>query len=125
MILWNLKARLGMFGAVVFLALGSASLRVDAQQKAAPATYEVDIKASRVYIKVGTATRLGHEHGVEGNLKWERHGNQDVRNMMNRSIYEPVCDTMGDKVPARRPSAGACRAGEDFAWRRERTGRFF
>src|SRR5215475_11218389 len=36
--------------------------------KAAP-SYEVDSKASRIYVKVGTATRLGHEHGVQGGLK--------------------------------------------------------
>jgi hypothetical protein len=36
-----------------------------------------------------------------------------------------VSDTMKlPSLPARRPSAGACRAGEDFAWRRELTGRF-
>jgi polyisoprenoid-binding protein YceI len=29
----------------------------------------VDTKASFVYVKVGIATRLGHEHGVQGNLK--------------------------------------------------------
>src|SRR5205823_6111297 len=32
-------------------------------------SYQVDVKASRVYIKVGSATRLGHLHGVEGKLK--------------------------------------------------------
>jgi polyisoprenoid-binding protein YceI len=32
-------------------------------------TYQVDTDASRVYGKVGTATRLGHAHGVEGKLK--------------------------------------------------------
>ncbi len=32
-------------------------------------TYQVDPAASRVYVKVGSATRLGHPHGVEGKLK--------------------------------------------------------
>jgi polyisoprenoid-binding protein YceI len=32
-------------------------------------SYVVDTDASRIYVKVGTSTRLGHEHGVEGNLK--------------------------------------------------------
>jgi polyisoprenoid-binding protein YceI len=32
-------------------------------------TYQVDTKASRVYVKVGSATRIGHPHGVEGKLK--------------------------------------------------------
>jgi polyisoprenoid-binding protein YceI len=53
----------------VLLVLGPVALPSEAQEKAAPQTYEVDAKASRVYIKVGTATRLGHAHGVEGNLK--------------------------------------------------------
>jgi polyisoprenoid-binding protein YceI len=30
---------------------------------------QVDTEASRIYVKVGLATRLGHEHGVQGNLK--------------------------------------------------------
>jgi polyisoprenoid-binding protein YceI len=34
-----------------------------------PTAYQVDAAASRVYVKVGTATRLGHPHGVQGNLK--------------------------------------------------------
>ena len=32
-------------------------------------TYQVDTDASRIYVKVGIATRLGHPHGVEGKLK--------------------------------------------------------
>jgi polyisoprenoid-binding protein YceI len=34
----------------------------------APPAYQVDTGASRVYIKVGSATRLGHVHGVEARL---------------------------------------------------------
>jgi polyisoprenoid-binding protein YceI len=33
------------------------------------AAFQVDTEASRIYVKVGLATRLGHEHGVQGNLK--------------------------------------------------------
>src|SRR5262249_55395160 len=32
-------------------------------------TYQVDTDSSRVYAKVGSATRIGHPHGVEGKLK--------------------------------------------------------
>jgi polyisoprenoid-binding protein YceI len=53
----------------VFLILNLIVVSAGAQEKAAPATYEVDVEASRIYIKVGAATRLGHQHGVEGNLK--------------------------------------------------------
>jgi polyisoprenoid-binding protein YceI len=31
-------------------------------------SYQVDAGTSRVYVKVGTATALGHVHGIEGNL---------------------------------------------------------
>ena len=30
--------------------------------------FEVDLGASRVYVKVGTGARFGHGHGVEGRL---------------------------------------------------------
>jgi polyisoprenoid-binding protein YceI len=32
-------------------------------------TYQIDATASRIYVKVGSATRIGHPHGVEGALK--------------------------------------------------------
>jgi polyisoprenoid-binding protein YceI len=32
-------------------------------------TYQIDTQASRVYVRVGSATTLGHPHGVEGRLK--------------------------------------------------------
>jgi polyisoprenoid-binding protein YceI len=32
-------------------------------------TYQVDTDSSRVYVKVGSATRIGHPHGVEGKFK--------------------------------------------------------
>ena len=41
-----------------------------ADQLAAPGkTYEVDTDHSRVFVKVGSATALGHPHGVEGRLQ--------------------------------------------------------
>jgi polyisoprenoid-binding protein YceI len=42
-----------------------------AESKAGESThsYEVDAAASRVFVKVGSATRIGHPHGVEGKLK--------------------------------------------------------
>ena len=36
---------------------------------AAPPEFAVDVEASRIYVKVGSDTRLGHEHGVEGRMK--------------------------------------------------------
>jgi polyisoprenoid-binding protein YceI len=55
----------------VSLYIGPVALPNQAPEKktATSATYEVDSEGSRIYMKVGTATRLGHEHGVEGNLK--------------------------------------------------------
>jgi polyisoprenoid-binding protein YceI len=60
-----------LLAVAVSLPLCVASFSARAERQAAPgaATYEVDAGASRVYVKVGTATRLGHEHGVEGKLK--------------------------------------------------------
>jgi hypothetical protein len=43
--------------------LGAAA---GAGEKKAANAYQVDTKASRVFVKVGSATRLGHPHGVEG-----------------------------------------------------------
>jgi polyisoprenoid-binding protein YceI len=60
-----------LLAVAVSLPLCAAFFSARAERQAAPgaATYEVDAGASRVYVKVGTATRLGHEHGVEGKLK--------------------------------------------------------
>jgi polyisoprenoid-binding protein YceI len=57
--------------ALVFAVYSSPStFEAGAQQKGTPAAnYEVDVKVSRIYVRVGTATRLGHEHGVHGYLK--------------------------------------------------------
>jgi polyisoprenoid-binding protein YceI len=48
--------------------LGGAALAAG-EKKAAPKFYQVDTKASKVFVKVGSATRLGHAHGVEGRVK--------------------------------------------------------
>jgi polyisoprenoid-binding protein YceI len=54
---------------LALLALG-IGLQAQAKQKAAPTTsYQLDASAGKVFIKVGTATRIGHEHGVQGDLK--------------------------------------------------------
>jgi polyisoprenoid-binding protein YceI len=37
--------------------------------KPAAKNYQVDTANSKIYVKVGSATRLGHPHGVEGRLK--------------------------------------------------------
>jgi len=47
--------------------LGAAA--VGAGEKKAAKAYQVDTKASQVFVKDGSATRLGHPHGVEGSLK--------------------------------------------------------
>jgi polyisoprenoid-binding protein YceI len=66
-----LSSRNVLLAMAVSLQLGAVSLPAQADRKERPriATYEVDADASRVYVKVGTATRLGHEHGVQGKLK--------------------------------------------------------
>jgi polyisoprenoid-binding protein YceI len=43
--------------------------KTDSKPATGAKTYEVDVAASRVYVKVGSATRIGHAHGVEGTLK--------------------------------------------------------
>jgi polyisoprenoid-binding protein YceI len=49
--------------------LGAALALVQQPLRAqAPLPFQVDTGASRVYVKVGSATRLGHVHGVEGRL---------------------------------------------------------
>lgn len=61
--------RVGLFGLTAALLAGAGELCSPAAQKPAAAGYTVDVDSSRVYVKVGSATRLGHEHGVEGKLK--------------------------------------------------------
>jgi polyisoprenoid-binding protein YceI len=51
---------------VLTLVLCGVPQKVRAQ--AAGGVYQVDTRSSRVYIKVGSTTRLGHPHGVQGDL---------------------------------------------------------
>src|SRR4051812_48157362 len=51
---------------VLLVALAGSWLTAPA--RAQGPMYQVDSSASRVYIRVGSATRLGHPHGVVGNL---------------------------------------------------------
>lgn len=39
------------------------------QQAPQPVKFSVDVKESRIYVKVTSATALGHSHGVEGKLQ--------------------------------------------------------
>jgi polyisoprenoid-binding protein YceI len=70
----SLARTLRIVVSIVALALGTDGQRsVRAAGDTPPprtrsAPFEVDIEASRVYVKVGAAGRLGHEHGVEGRL---------------------------------------------------------
>jgi polyisoprenoid-binding protein YceI len=64
--------RFSAFLGLLAIAFGvQARLMVPQARAAAPqvTAFQVDTKASRIYVKVGSATRLGHPHGVEGNLK--------------------------------------------------------
>jgi polyisoprenoid-binding protein YceI len=59
---------------LVLLAVGGHCLSfpsalLAAEQVAANKTFNVDVDASRIFVKVGSATRLGHPHGVDGRLK--------------------------------------------------------
>ena len=67
----HLHSWIGLLAITSTLSIGAPILptRADEKVKAAAASYEVDTDASRIFVKVGTATRLGHEHGVQGNLK--------------------------------------------------------
>ncbi len=59
---------LSRFGRTCVAALGLLACQVVTVHAQATPEYKVDTGASRVYIRVGTATRLGHSHGVEGKL---------------------------------------------------------
>jgi hypothetical protein len=47
---------------------GAQPAREPQQAPAHPTALQVDLEASRVYVKVGSSRRLGHEHAVEGRL---------------------------------------------------------
>ena len=53
--------------AVAAVLVGSA--RAEDKPAVAGKVYEIDTEASKVFVKVGSATRLGHPHGVEGAFK--------------------------------------------------------
>jgi polyisoprenoid-binding protein YceI len=59
------------FALAIGLGSGPGFVAAQTGQKATPqsAAWEVDVNSSRIYVKVGLATRLGHAHGVEGRLK--------------------------------------------------------
>lgn len=63
---WNVLLALAV--SLPFCAV-SLPAQADRKEKPRAATYEVNVEASRIYVKVGTATRLGHEHGVQGKVK--------------------------------------------------------
>ncbi len=63
---WRIACLFGIM-TIVVNSLGQA--RGDEKPAAAGKTFDVDIDASQVYIKVGSASRLGHPHGVEGKFK--------------------------------------------------------
>lgn len=52
---------------LAMLAASGLSAR-GADQEGGGAAFRVDTESSRVYVKVGSATRLGHDHGVVGRL---------------------------------------------------------
>jgi polyisoprenoid-binding protein YceI len=62
---------LGCVGLIVLWdgRVASNSARADEKPAAAAKSYDVDVEASHIWVKVGSATRLGHPHGVEGTLK--------------------------------------------------------
>jgi polyisoprenoid-binding protein YceI len=62
-----LTPRLALVFAVMGLLFWSTNLGDD--PGAGRTAYRVDTSVSRVYVKVGSATFLGHPHGVEGRLK--------------------------------------------------------
>src|SRR5262249_58285597 len=64
------RLRFAVALAALTVPINTLPARAQANQKqATTASYAIDSEASRIYVKVGSATRLGHEHGVEGNLK--------------------------------------------------------
>jgi polyisoprenoid-binding protein YceI len=67
----RIKYRNLLFAVAVSIPLSAAflSARADDKAEAKAVIYDVDADAGRVYVKVGTATRFGHEHGVQGNFK--------------------------------------------------------
>jgi polyisoprenoid-binding protein YceI len=65
----HLRKRAGLLALAANLYLVAPGWPVCAEEKPAAKGYEVDIKASRIFVKVDKSTRLGHQHGIEGRLK--------------------------------------------------------
>jgi polyisoprenoid-binding protein YceI len=65
------KYRIFVLALAIALPVSALSLPASAAQepRRQAISYVVDTELSRIYVKVGTSTRLGHEHGVEGKLK--------------------------------------------------------
>jgi len=61
-----MTARIPRSSLALFVALVGSW--VTAPVHAQAPVYQVDLSASRVYVRVGSATRLGHPHGIGGNL---------------------------------------------------------
>ena len=61
--------------AFAFMSAGAAIARAanekiqDHEKQAQSSTYRLDTDASRIFVKVGSATLIGHQHGVEARLK--------------------------------------------------------
>lgn len=55
-----------VFGIAVLAAMCETAHCADAASKSP--VYRVDSNASRVYVRIDSATRLGHAHGIEGRL---------------------------------------------------------
>lgn len=60
--------RLGVLVSGLCLLLQSATFAAEPPAGAGQ-KYQVDTAASRIFVKVGSATLIGHEHGVEARLK--------------------------------------------------------
>ena len=58
----------GLAGLAFAFALAASMLGGLPGRAAAQGVYQVDPAASRVYMKVGASGRIGHEHGVQGQL---------------------------------------------------------
>ena len=61
----HLQFGVRLIGLCLSLQLAAIAAGPAAQSK----TYQVDTDTSRIFVKVGSATRLGHPHGVEARLK--------------------------------------------------------
>jgi polyisoprenoid-binding protein YceI len=65
----RLRRRAGLLALAANLYLLAPGWPACADEKRAATSYEVDTKASRIFVMVDKSTRLGHQHGIEGRLK--------------------------------------------------------